>query len=136
MAQRLQQGEKALLSEGRTHDPFKQGNRGRRFYEGELQRQFLCEEEFLFPTMRRTPPNAEALLDSLARDHRNISSMIGNLEGRDRENLHRRLAEIGTRLEEHIRTEERTLFPMCEARMSKADLEKLGHEFRSLRECV
>jgi hypothetical protein len=79
--------------------------------------------------MRRTAPDSGTLPDGLTRDHRDIAFMIDRMEATDRNDLWRR---SGPDLRQHIRAEERTLFPMCEARLSQADLEMLGREFRSL----
>lgn len=72
----------------------------------------------------RLPQGESALLDGLTRDHHDIASMIGRQEAIDRDDLLWQLAAIGARLEELIPAEERTLFPMCEARLSQADLSK------------
>ena len=114
LALRLRQGDKALLTDGWTHDREKQAERVLRYYEDELSVHFRLEEEILFPAMVKHAPPSSSLIDALIAQHRQMESVIGRLPTARDVSLHQMLLELGTLLELHIRDEERRLFPEFE----------------------
>ncbi len=123
---RLSQGDAALLADGWTHDPAGQADLVMRFYREELVPHFRAEEEVLFPAARAALPQLGDLIDRLLREHRTLSSQIGSLPTLSGAELRAVLVEIGKLLQEHIRSEERVLFPACEAGVPPDVLEALA----------
>ena len=111
LALRLQQGDKALLNDGWTHDREKQAERVLTFYDDELSVHFRLEEEVLFPAMAQQAPGSSSLIDTLIKQHRQMESLIGRLRGKGGTPFDQILPELGAVLESHIRAEERELFP-------------------------
>lgn len=130
---RLSQGEDALLSDGWTHDPAGQASLVMRFYRDELIAHFRAEEEVLFPLVRTDLPQQAALVERLLAEHRLLGSQIGNLLTVPEADLRAALQSIGRLLMEHIRSEERILFPACEAGLSPDVLESLGARVAAVR---
>ena len=95
------------------------------FWRDEGQRHFREEEEILLPAMsRHVPADHEAVVRVLT-DHVEIRRRAAELEAGDAqlEQLH----ELGARLRDHIRHEERVLFPLAEDTLPAAELDRLGH---------
>lgn len=87
----------------------------REFFQLDLVSHFALEEEVLFPVMERMP-EAEELIKRLLQEHREIEKLVQELVQSSllATNL-RRLADL---LEEHIRQEERLLFPLFQRHVS------------------
>ena len=114
LALRLRQGEKALLTDGWSHDRKEQARRVQQFFRDDLTIHFRLEEEILFPAILKHVQAASQLILSLIAQHRRIEALVVRLRQTLSTNLDSILFEIGTVLEEHIRSEERELFPMLE----------------------
>lgn len=114
LALRLRQGDSALLTDGWVHDRHEQARRVADFYQTELRRHFLAEEQVLFPAMRRYVPAASELIDRLVLQHRQLEEIIDGVTGPSVRDLSSLLVRLGEVLEQHIRSEERELFPMYE----------------------
>jgi iron-sulfur cluster repair protein YtfE (RIC family) len=128
LALRLRQGDSALLNDGWTHDRVEQGRRVRQFYESELRPHFQSEEQVLFPLMKENVDGSQALVDALITQHRGMERLIGGIENADGGGLDMILTELGTLLGQHIRSEERELFPMCEEHMPPHIMEHIARE--------
>jgi iron-sulfur cluster repair protein YtfE (RIC family) len=115
LAVRLKQGDKALLSDGWTHDRRAQVQRVEQFYNEELRLHFKIEEQVLFPMMRSALPQWSELPDALVQQHRQLEQMIAALPSVNGESLSRALVDIGELLELHVRLEDRQLFPLFES---------------------
>ncbi len=113
LAIRLQQREKALLRLW-SHDPEFQSRYIVDFYESDLRPHFEAEERVLFPIIARHVPDAVPIVDRLTAEHRLLEHLVGEFRRPNMETLDARLREFGETLEHHIRTEDRTLFPMFE----------------------
>lgn len=133
LALRLRQGSNALLNDGWTHDREEQARRVRHFYETELRPHFKAEEDVLFPLVRSRLPAANALVDELSGQHREMEQIVAELPAIHGEGLDRRLAALGTILEKHIRSEERELFEAMQRQLPPEVLDGLNDDVRRTR---
>jgi len=104
----------------------------RDFFANNLVRHFRAEEEALFPKLRQLVPESAALLDQLARDHRQIRDAISQLDGEIA--LGKLVFDLGDLLERHIRKEERDLFPLFEQHIGETEAETVGDEIKKILE--
>ncbi len=97
-----------------------------RFFSDETARHFREEEERLFPALVDAPDPAEELVVQALLDHQRLRVLVARLDGDlaagdASAELMRELAEL---LENHIRLEERRLFPLAQEAVPEA-LDKL-----------
>jgi hemerythrin-like domain-containing protein len=119
-----------------------------RYFSVGLPRHVEDEDISLTHHMREAGLSVEALeaLEDMARQHREIEALLETLLPRWRllrtspashEELARELVRDSTRLsalmDEHLRLEERVLFPEARARLSARSVEALGAEMRARR---
>jgi iron-sulfur cluster repair protein YtfE (RIC family) len=90
------------------------------FFDGDLTPHFKAEEEILFPAMRHFPSAAD-LVTGLISDHRKLQGLVQKLRQVEGLGLAGILEEFADTLENHIRREERELFPLYEQQVT-ADL--------------
>ena len=102
----------------------------RDFFANNLVRHFRAEEEALFPKLRQLVPESAALLDQLARDHRQLRDAISQLDGEVA--LGKLVFDLGDLLERHIRKEERELFPLFEQHVGETEAEAVGNEIKKI----
>ena len=102
VALRLKQGDKALLTDGWTHDPAEQATRVERFYNDNLRLHFRAEEEELFPAMLREIPHTSELIEALVRQHRELERMVQGISPAGKTSLPDLLIGIGDLLDRHI----------------------------------
>jgi hemerythrin-like domain-containing protein len=90
------------------------------FWHHEGQRHFRDEEESLLPAMSRHMPADHAAIVRTLTEHVDIRRRAGEIERGEAglEQLH----ELGASLRDHIRHEERVLFPLAEQALSEAEL--------------
>jgi iron-sulfur cluster repair protein YtfE (RIC family) len=104
-------------------------NYAKNFYEKDLSIHFRKEEDVLFPMVKGRDKDLDELICSLLTEHISIIKMIFDLgESADKETA---LDELGHTLEDHIRKEERKLFPLIEEKFTDeelADIERKMHE--------
>ena len=94
------------------------------FWRQEGQRHFREEEDVLLPALaRHVPADHEAIVRVLT-DHVEIRRDAAVVEGGEAslEQLH----ALGAHLRDHIRHEERVLFPLAEETLPPAELDRLG----------
>ena len=98
-------------------------------WDNEMRDHLRVEDEVLLPAVVEAGIVAEhEMLARVAADHLLIRRDIRALDGAPSlEQLH----EIGARLSEHVRFEERQLFPLLEAELSEQQLTALGEEITS-----
>lgn len=96
-----------------------------RFFQTKLATHFRAEEQALFPLIRKTQPHAIPLIDTLLAEHADMRARVQALEQADPAELPAQLTAFGQLLERHVRSEERELFPLCEARLTADDAERL-----------
>lgn len=91
------------------------------FWENHLLQHFRKEEELLMPKM----PRYDELMKRMTEEHEEIEARIHiNKNIADETNL----GEIADRINEHIRFEERSLFPHIEKHLLKSDLDAIFDE--------
>jgi iron-sulfur cluster repair protein YtfE (RIC family) len=95
----------------------------------EIQPHFRAEEEILLPEFARAvAPDDPLILRALA-EHVSLRRAVRELQGAD-EAPRTLAAEIGQALDDHIRFEERVLFPAIESGLAGSDLAALGRELK------
>lgn len=102
------------------------------FWNTEGSRHFRDEEELLLPAMSaHIPADHEAVVRVLT-DHVEIRRRAREIAqgGASLEDLH----ELGKRLRDHIRHEERVLFPLAEEALPASELERLGVSLAAVHE--
>jgi hypothetical protein len=116
----------ALRLRRATPDSVAEARRGfLRFWQTEGSRHFRVEEEVLLPAYaRHRPPDDPAVVRVLT-EHVDLRRRAADLESDD--SLTPSAArELGELLEQHIRHEERVLFPAIEAALPEAERSELG----------
>ncbi len=89
-------------------------------FDDELLPHFEIEERFLLPAM--TTAGEEALVKRVLEEHRALRDLVQMAVV----DLRECLAGFGTLLTEHVRFEERILFPVAESRLSDDELEAIA----------
>jgi iron-sulfur cluster repair protein YtfE (RIC family) len=92
------------------------------FFESDLVPHFAAEEEGLFPVMEANLGRLE-LLEELRREHERFRAWIEELR---RSASAETLRDFGALLHDHIRKEERILFPIFEARIPPEEARRAG----------
>lgn len=113
LALRLQQGKQALPRLW-SHDPHEQAKHVVAFYEEHLRHHFEAEETGLFPLAAYHVAQSRSLIESLIQQHRTLERYVARFRKPDPQTLEQDLKEFGKILEDHIRKEDRELFPMLE----------------------
>lgn len=125
LAFRIQHG---LPTTRRPHDsPQEQAADAVRFFQQSLVPHFRAEADILFPAIRAMQPQTSALLDRLIQEHAAMQDLVHKLDRHspDGSQVTELLASFGTLLEQHIRCEERELFPVYEAHVSEAEATRI-----------
>lgn len=117
LAVRLQQGKNALERLW-SHDPAWQANYVADFFDKHLRPHFAAEEQALFPLAKEHIKESVPLVDELIAQHRSMEQRVLRLKTPIETPLEQQLAEFGALLEDHIRKEDRILFPMFEEHAS------------------
>ncbi|MFN0157933.1 MAG: hemerythrin domain-containing protein [Bacteroidota bacterium] len=126
LALRLRQGTNALLNDGWTHDRREQAKRVLDFYHTELRPHFAAEEEVVFPMMKEHMPGSQGKIETLVDQHRQIEDIIARIRIAQDDALNETLVSLGVLLEQHIRIEERELFPLYESGISEELADETG----------
>ncbi len=84
------------------------------FFQDHLRPHFTAEEEHLFPLIQRHVAPSKDLITRLIAEHRQMETIVGGFARPGFAPSQEKLHEFGRILEEHIRTEERKLFPLFE----------------------
>ncbi len=92
------------------------------FFESDLVPHFAAEEEGLFPIMEENLGRLE-LLEELRKEHERFRAWIEELRNSASAET---LRAFGVLLHDHIRKEERILFPIFEARMPPQQARRAG----------
>lgn len=93
------------------------------FWHAEGQAHFRAEEEILLPAFAARGDAAHPLVAQTLCDHVAIRAMAAGL---DREPSLAGARELGARLADHVRLEERELFPLVERTLEPDELAALG----------
>ena len=129
LATRLQQGNTALLRLW-SHELRWQAEYVVKFFDDLLATHFEEEEEIVFPYAKEYLGEHKRLIDRLIAEHQEMRKMIDVLRYPQERNLEHTLKRFGTLLEQHIRSEERTLFPLCEEKLPPELLSEIGKKLQ------
>lgn len=116
VAVRLQQGTNALLRLW-SHDLLWQAEYVVMFFDEHLSRHFEEEEKILFPIAKAYLAEHQSIVDRLLNEHEEMRSMVERFREPEENQLSNQLKTFGKILEQHIRCEERELFPLCEKKI-------------------
>lgn len=95
-------------------------------WEAEIQPHFRCEEELLLPEFARCVPEDDPLIVQTLVEHVRLRRAVRELKTADAARRRELAAWLGRALDEHIRFEERQLFPRVEAVCAGTLLAELG----------
>lgn len=96
------------------------------FWTHHLEKHFMIEEESLFPLMEKEDP----LIQKAMKDHFEIT-----IHFRSTEYSNNLLRELGQKLHDHVRFEERVLFQSIQSGVSEVKLNKLQIESNGMNSC-
>jgi hemerythrin-like domain-containing protein len=96
------------------------------YWRGHGRRHFQVEEEVLLPAYERFATAQEEAVVRVLTDHVTIRRRATDIEAGAKSV--RSLRELGTILDEHVRHEERVLFPRIEQTLPAGELENLARE--------
>jgi hemerythrin-like domain-containing protein len=113
LAVRLQQGNQALLKIW-SHDPDFQARNVVTFFDQHLAQHFRAEEEVLFPLAATHILQARDMVQKLIEDHKTLTLSVGRFRSGTAKSLEPELVAFGKLLEDHVRLEDRVLFPLVE----------------------
>ncbi len=130
LAVRLQQGPKALQQLW-SHDPFWQADYVVKFFEEYLDEHFDAEEQFVFPLFSQHIKDHQDVVQKLKIEHDEMRSYFEFFKQPDEKKLECNLTGFGKLLEEHIRCEERELFPLVEQHLPESILETLNQQLQN-----
>lgn len=103
------------------------------FWEAEGRQHFRVEEEVLLPGWALHSPVDRVAVARMLEEHLEIRR--GALRAAAAEASLEELRELGQLLDNHVRFEERELFPMIERTLEPADLDRLAIAIESAEEC-
>jgi len=95
------------------------------FWRTEGRQHFRVEEDVLLPAYARHRPVDDPAIVRVLIEHVDLRRRATEFEASDSPSL-AALHELGERLEQHIRHEERVLFPAIEAALPRAELSELA----------
>jgi Hemerythrin HHE cation binding domain len=98
--------------------------RFRAFYARHGERHFEIEEQLLLPALPDDDAEWAAGSERVRREHADLRARAAAAGSDDVEALR----ELGARLNDHVRFEEREFFPLAEARLAPGELEALGRQ--------
>jgi hemerythrin-like domain-containing protein len=96
------------------------------FWQTEGRQHFRLEEEILLPAYARRRPVDEPAVVRVLTDHVELRRLAADVDGDEAASLDR-LHELGTKLEQHIRHEERILFPAIESALPDVERREVAH---------
>lgn len=97
----------------------------------ELKQHTQLEETIFYPEVRKTVPEASALLDEAEQEHAEAKELIAKIEGMSDADaaLDDTVAELNRAIEHHVKEERDELFPMVKG-AGTLDLDALGQQMR------
>jgi hemerythrin-like domain-containing protein len=94
------------------------------FWQEYLLPHFGEEEKILFGPLK------DRQVQRAINEHKRIRQQVTDLENCSANNVRKRLGELADMLDEHVRYEERDLFPHLERTLSKEQLENIGRQIQ------
>jgi hemerythrin-like domain-containing protein len=98
--------------------------RFRGYWESHGRQHFAIEEAVLIPALPSTDAEWTRLCERMTSEHRRLRALASTLDGGRVD----RVVELGTLLRDHVRFEEREVFPYLEAQLDASTLEELGRQ--------
>ena len=96
-------------------------------WDAEVCEHFRREEELLVPLLARVGAVADERVCRLAREHAEIRDRVARIRESDERTVEAALGrELGQLLNQHVRFEERELFPWVESVLGTAELQRLA----------
>lgn len=95
------------------------------FYHSHLKPHFKEEETLLFNKVKHE------LCDDAQKDHWEISELVSKILSGEND-IRSNLVELSNKVDDHIRFEERKLFPFLEETLTEADLTMIGEQLSRL----
>jgi hemerythrin-like domain-containing protein len=102
-------------------------------WQDEIRQHFRHEEEVLLPEASRVLGADDARVARTLMEHVALRRMVRDLERASADARLAPAAEIGRALDDHIRFEERVLFPAIEVALAGEALAELGRELKATR---
>lgn len=95
------------------------------FFNKELKKHFKEEEEILLPRCKGKDKLLDEHFDTMLTDHKELNKLFSELKKKTDIKL---MDKTGRKLGEHIRFEERILFPLIQKVLNEKELELIGKE--------
>ena len=116
---KIRQGLKTRIEPGRIIEYVKY------FHKNFLQPHFTEEEDILFVLLNNKP------VTKAIEQHKQINDLLSHLSDNTKDNANAQLARLADMVDDHVRYEERELFPHMEKALSKEQLESVGKQLHS-----
>jgi iron-sulfur cluster repair protein YtfE (RIC family) len=99
------------------------------FWRNELHPHFLAEEEILFPAVRKTGGSCNVEIKQTLNEHIQMAGLIQMMtQPGTSDEIRNLLLQFSSLLNQHIRFEERTLFPKIEKTVPESEMNILARE--------
>ncbi|MEY2475838.1 MAG: hypothetical protein QOG87_1153 [Actinomycetota bacterium] len=94
----------------------------------ELSIHAVIEEQVLYPMIRRTLPDGDALADHALREHQEVKELLTEVDGKDATDPEVRatLVKIDQSVAKHVEEEEHELFPAMRECCGQDDMQRMG----------
>ena len=92
------------------------------FWDHHFYEHFREEEQILFAPLK----DKDKLVQKAIEDHQRVKTLINEIIFSGSENQHDKLSALANMVDEHVRYEERILFPHLEKELSEEQLENIG----------
>ena len=92
------------------------------FWDHHFSQHFREEEEFLFAPLK------DKVVQKAIDDHEKVKSFISELSFSGSEIQNNKLSQLADMVDDHVRYEERILFPHLETELTEDQLEKIGSQ--------
>ncbi|MHA2338383.1 MAG: hemerythrin domain-containing protein [Candidatus Hodarchaeales archaeon] len=129
LAQRLKKGHpENLASNWPTNDNIQeQANRAKQIFDIEVSQHLKIEEDYLYLVAKeKLGPKGYKLLNKILEDHIYFKKAFQELNEGSLDQMRNKMISLGERLENHIREEERELFPLIEKVIPENELNEIG----------
>lgn len=94
------------------------------FFDTELVKHFNEEENLLYPYLKGKDTELDSLFLEIIDEHKQMTSLVDLIKKKI--NLADNLNDLGVLLSDHIRKEERKLFPLIQEVLDDDELDRLG----------
>ncbi|HMH32889.1 MAG TPA: hemerythrin domain-containing protein [Puia sp.] len=94
------------------------------FWHQHLQPHFLAEEKMLFALVQ------DEMVQKAIREHLTIQEEVHEMANHSTSRVEKLLGQLADKVDNHVRFEERQLFPHLEKILSKEQLEKIGIQLK------